>query len=68
MVTYFSLIIHEISNMYHIFVATHPLPLILLSNEILVQMLSNDMLHGIFKCLSLSSIIEKYHTNFIKNN
>ena len=64
--TYFSLIIHEIYNMYHHFVITHSLPLILLPNESLVQMLSNDMLHGMFKCPTFSSIIVKYHTNFIK--
>ena len=34
-------LIHEIYNMYRNFVITHPLPLILLPNESLVQMLSN---------------------------
>ena len=62
----FSLTIREISNMYHHSVITQPLPLNLLSNESLVQMLSNDMLHGMFKCPTFSSIIAKYHTNLIK--
>ena len=48
------------------FVVTHPLPLILLPNESLVQMLSNDMLHGMFKYPTFSSVIVKYHTNFTK--
>ena len=52
--------------MYRHFVVTHSLPLILLPNESLVQMHSNDMLHGMFKCLTFSSIIVKYHTNFTK--
>ena len=52
--------------MFHHFVVTHSLPLILLPNESLVQMLSNDMLHGTFKCPTFSSIIVKYHTNFTK--
>ena len=54
------LIIHEISNMYHHFLVTQPLLLILLPNESLVQMLSNDMLYGMFKCPTFSSIIAKY--------
>ena len=64
-VTKFSLTIHKISNMYHHLV-THPLPLIVLPNESLVEILSNDMLHDVFKCLTFSSIIVKYHTNFTK--
>ena len=43
--------------MYHHFVVTHPLPLILLPNESLVQMLSSNMLHGMFKCPAFSSTI-----------
>ena len=54
--------------MNHHFVVTHPLPLILFPNESLVQMLFNDMLNDMFKCLTFSSIIVKYHTNFTKNN
>ena len=49
--------------MYRQFVIPHSLPLVLLSNESLVQILSNDMLHGMFKCPTFSSIIVKYHAN-----
>ena len=48
--------------MYLHFVVTHPLHLILLPNESLVQMLSNDMLHDMFKYPTFSSIMAKYHT------
>ena len=43
-----SLIIHEIYNMYSHFVVIHPLPLILLPNESLVQMLSNICFYQIW--------------------
>ena len=36
--------------MYHNFVVTHPLPLILLPSESLVQILSYDMLCDMYKC------------------
>ena len=36
--------------MYPIFAVIYLLPLILLKNEILVQMLSNDMLYDMFEC------------------
>ena len=52
--------------MYHHFVVTHPLPLILLPNESLVLMLSIDMLYGMFKCPTFSCVIAKYHSNFTK--
>ena len=45
-----SFIIHDISTMYNIFVVIHPLHLILLPNENLVQMFSNDMLYDMYKC------------------
>ena len=52
--------------MYHHFVVTHPLPLILLSNESLIRMVSKNIFHGWFKCPAFSSIIVKYHANFTK--
>ena len=50
--------------MYQIFIVTHPLPLILLPNEKLVQMLSNDIFNDTFKCPTFPSIIPKYYTIF----
>ena len=60
------IIIHEISNMYHHFVVTHSLPLIILPNKSLLQILSNDMLYDMCMCPTFSSIFVKYHTNFTK--
>ena len=37
-------------TMYHIFIVIHSLPLILLPNESLLQMLSNDMLYSMYRC------------------
>ena len=59
-------LIHEISIMYHHLVVIHPLLLILLPNESLVLMLFNDMLHDMFKYVTFSNIISKYHKKFHK--